>query len=41
MRDILINPKLIFLGVILLISACGTPTSTETIEDLTLTVMTR
>jgi thiamine transport system substrate-binding protein len=40
MRVILINPKIIFLGVILLISACGTPTRTETIEDQTLTVMT-
>lgn len=40
MRDFLINPKLIFLVVILLISACGTPTSLEKIEDRTLTVMT-
>jgi thiamine transport system substrate-binding protein len=40
MRDILINPKLILLGVILLISACGTPKGTESIGDQTLTVMT-
>jgi len=40
MREFLINPKSLFLGVILLISACGTPTGTETFEDQTLTVMT-
>ena len=40
MRDFLINPKSLFLGVILLISACGTPTGTKTFEDQTLTVMT-
>ncbi len=40
MRDFLIKPKPLFLGVILLISACGTLTGTKTFEEQTLTVMT-
>jgi thiamine transport system substrate-binding protein len=40
MRDFLIKSKSLFLGVILLISACGTLTGTKTFEEQTLTVMT-